>query len=57
MENDLLAICSAGAYAMSMASNYNARCRGAEVMVNNDSYTLIRRRETMQDLWQCELLD
>ena len=57
VENDLLAICSAGAYAMSMASNYNARCRGAEVMVNNDSYTLIRRRETMQDLWQCELLD
>ena len=56
-ENDLLAVCSAAAYGMSMASNYNARCRGAEVMVNHDSYTLIRRRETMQDLWQCELLD
>lgn len=46
---DLLAVLSAGAYCMSMASNYNTRGRAAEVLVSGDSATLIRRRETLED--------
>ncbi len=51
---DLLATFSAGAYGMSMSSNYNARCRAAEVLVTGGTYRLIRRRETYQDLVACE---
>ncbi|HVS73757.1 MAG TPA: diaminopimelate decarboxylase [Phycisphaerae bacterium] len=47
---DLLAIFSAGAYGMSMSSNYNSRPRAAEVLVDNDSFTLIRQRESYEDL-------
>jgi diaminopimelate decarboxylase len=47
---DLLAIFSAGAYGMSMSSNYNSRPRAAEVLVDNDSFTLIRKRESYEDL-------
>jgi diaminopimelate decarboxylase len=47
---DLLSIFSAGAYGMSMASNYNARPRAAEVLVEGASWRLIRRRETYDDL-------
>ena len=43
---DLLAVLSAGAYCMSMASNYNTRGRAAEVLVDGSQATLIRRRET-----------
>ncbi len=46
---DLLAVLSAGAYCMSMASNYNTRGRAAEVLVSGDSARLIRRRETFED--------
>lgn len=46
---DLLAVLSAGAYCMSMASNYNTRGRAAEVLVSGDRATLIRRRETIDD--------
>ena len=46
---DLLAVLSAGAYCMSMASNYNTRGRAAEVLVSGASAKLIRRRETMDD--------
>jgi diaminopimelate decarboxylase len=46
---DLLAVLSAGAYCMSMASNYNTRGRAAEVLVSGTSATLIRRRETIED--------
>ncbi|MEJ8820676.1 diaminopimelate decarboxylase [Variovorax humicola] len=46
---DLLAVLSAGAYCMSMASNYNTRGRAAEMLVSGDSARLIRRRETVQD--------
>ena len=46
---DLLAVLSAGAYCMSMASNYNTRSRAAEVLVSGDRATLIRRRETIED--------
>lgn len=52
---DLLAIFSAGAYGMSMSSNYNARCRAAEVLVSGDRYQIIRRRETYEDLVRNEL--
>lgn len=51
---DLLAILSAGAYGMTMASNYNTRARPAEVMVDGDRMHLIRRRETIQDLFALE---
>lgn len=51
---DLLAIFSAGAYGMSMASNYNARTRAAEVFVDGENYTTIRRRETYEDLLRNE---
>ncbi len=51
---DLLAVFSAGAYGMSMASNYNARCRAAEVLVTGGTHRLIRRRETFADLTRCE---
>ena len=46
---DLLAVLSAGAYCMSMASNYNSRGRAAEVLVSGTAARLIRRRETIQD--------
>ncbi|CAN5619452.1 diaminopimelate decarboxylase [soil metagenome] len=48
--DDLLATFSTGAYGMSMASNYNARCRAAEVLVTGATHRLIRRRETAADL-------
>jgi diaminopimelate decarboxylase len=51
---DHLAILSAGAYAMSMASNYNTRGRAAEVMVDRDKAWLIRDRETPADLMRGE---
>ncbi len=53
---DLLAVLSAGAYGMAMASNYNTRPRAAEVMVDNGRATLIRRRETVADLFRDELI-
>lgn len=49
-EGDLLAILSAGAYGMAMASNYNTRPRAAEVMVDGNQVHLIRRRETVAEL-------
>jgi len=47
---DLLAIMSAGAYGFSMSSNYNARTRAAEVLVDGDKYSVVRRRESWEDL-------
>ena len=52
---DLLAVLSAGAYCMSMASNYNSRGRAAEVLVSGTTARLIRRRESIQDQLQVEL--
>jgi diaminopimelate decarboxylase len=49
-EGDLIAIGSAGAYAMSMSSNYNARPRAAEVLVDGTEAHVIRRRESYADL-------
>ncbi|MFH0880302.1 MAG: diaminopimelate decarboxylase [Lentisphaerota bacterium] len=53
-EGGLLAVMSAGAYGFSMASNYNSRCRAAEVLVSGKKSKLIRRRETWQDLIAAE---
>jgi len=53
-QGDLLAVLSAGAYCMSMASNYNTRGRAAEVLVSGERATLIRRRETMEDQLRSE---
>ncbi|HEY4330148.1 MAG TPA: diaminopimelate decarboxylase, partial [Phycisphaerae bacterium] len=47
---DLMAIFSAGAYGMSMSSNYNSRTRAAEVLVDGSSFRIIRQRETYEDL-------
>lgn len=47
---DLLAVFSAGAYGMAMASNYNSQPRPAEVIVSDTSFRVIRRRETYEDL-------
>ena len=53
-EGDLLAIRGAGAYAMSMSSNYNSRPRACEVMVDGRDTIEIRRRETIGDLYAQE---
>ncbi len=53
-EGDLLAICSAGAYGMSMSSNYNTRPRAAEVMVDGGACHLVRDREPLVALFQHE---
>lgn len=49
-QGDLLAIFSAGAYGMSMSSNYNSRPRAAEILVDGTKHREIRRRETCEDL-------
>jgi diaminopimelate decarboxylase len=53
---DILAVLSAGAYCMSMASNYNTRGRAAEVLIDGKAVHLIRERETPQDTFQSERL-
>ena len=52
---DLLAVFSAGAYGFAMSSQYNARPRAAEVLVDGDAWRIIRRRETYQDLIAAEI--
>src|SRR5712664_3454083 len=52
---DVLAIWVAGAYGMAQASNYNARCRPAEVLVEGKRFRLIRRRETQDDLHRTDV--
>ena len=53
-EGDLLAVMSAGAYGMSMSSNYNSRARAAEIMVDGDKVHLIRERERIEQLFATE---
>ena len=53
-QGDLLAVLSAGAYGMSMSSNYNTRPRAAEVMVDGDKVYEIRKREQIADLFALE---
>jgi diaminopimelate decarboxylase len=56
VEGDLLAILSAGAYAMAMSSNYNSRARAAEVVVDGEKVHLVRPRETVEELFAHESL-
>ena len=53
---DYLVVRSAGAYGFSMASNYNARSRAAEVLVDGEQPHLVREREPLASLWQFEHL-
>jgi diaminopimelate decarboxylase len=53
---DVLAIWATGAYGMSLASNYNGRCRAPEILVNGKKRKLIRRRETNKDLLSADVL-
>lgn len=55
-QGDLLAVCSAGAYGFTMASNYNSRPRVAEIMVDGEQVHEIRRRETVDELMNSESL-
>jgi diaminopimelate decarboxylase len=55
-EGDLLALLSAGAYGMSMASNYNSRPRAAEVLIDENKIYLIRERETQDGMMAGERL-
>jgi len=48
--DDLLAIHSAGAYGFVMSSNYNGRCRAAEVLVHGDRFEIVRARDRFEDL-------
>lgn len=52
---DLLAVDSAGAYGFCMSSNYNSRCRPAEVLVHGKQIHLIRRREKIEELFEDEM--
>ena len=51
---DLLAVRSAGAYGFVMASNYNTRCRPAELLVDKSDVHVVRERENLKDLWKGE---
>jgi diaminopimelate decarboxylase len=53
-EGELLAVMSAGAYGMAMSSNYNSRPRAAEVLVRGAEARLVRRRETLEELFAAE---
>jgi diaminopimelate decarboxylase len=53
-EGDLLAVMSAGAYGMSMSSNYNARPRAAEILVDGGAMHQIRARESLESLYAGE---
>ncbi|WOD11570.1 diaminopimelate decarboxylase [Pseudomonas sp. NyZ704] len=55
-EGDLLAVRSAGAYGFVMSSNYNTRARAAEIMVDGQHSHLVRRRETISELFAGESL-
>jgi diaminopimelate decarboxylase len=54
--SESLAVMSSGAYGMVMASNYNARRRAAEILVDDDEYCVIRNRETYDDLIKREII-
>ena len=51
---DLLSVFTAGAYSFTMSSNYNARGRAAEVLVDGKNFSVIRKRETYEDLIELE---
>ncbi len=53
---DLMAFMSAGAYGFSMSSNYNTRPRSAEVLVHGDQFSVVRKRETVEQLLENETI-
>ncbi len=53
---ELIVLLDAGAYGMSLASHYNTRVKPAEVLVEGGKARLVRRRETMDDLFAAEML-
>lgn len=55
-EGDLLSILSTGAYGSTLSSNYNSRNRAAEVMVSDERFRVVRRRESLQDQLSTEVL-
>jgi diaminopimelate decarboxylase len=55
LPGELLLIKNVGAYGFSMASNYNSRPRAAEVLVSDREVKVIRKRETLESLWQFEV--
>ena len=55
-QGDLLAVWVTGAYGFAQSSNYNGRGRAAEVLVDDDKLSLIRRRETRKDLVRTDVL-
>ncbi|WP_392559967.1 diaminopimelate decarboxylase [Orbus mooreae] len=55
-QGDLLVVCSAGAYGFTMASNYNSKPKVAEVLIDETSHRLVRKRETFEMLWQGETI-
>ena len=55
-EGDFLAICSAGAYGFSMSSHYNGRVRPCEILVNGNEYKLVRKRESLDELWRNQII-
>jgi len=55
LPGDLLAVCTAGAYSFVAASNYNARPRPPEILVDGASYRVIRERESYDDLIRGEI--
>ncbi len=54
-ENDILAIYNCGAYAFSMSNNYNSRVKPAEVLILDGKAHLIRKRETLEDIYRNEI--
>jgi diaminopimelate decarboxylase len=50
MPGDFVAVCTAGAYGFVQSSNYNSRPRAVEVLVEGDTFRIIRNRETSADL-------
>jgi len=53
---DLLSVMSAGAYGFTMASNYNSHPKPPEVLVDGDKYYVVRKRESFDDLINCEII-
>ena len=54
--DELLVLMSAGGYGFSMSSNYNSRPRVPEILVHGDTYSVIRRRETVEELTALEAI-
>ena len=56
LDGGMLTVMSAGAYGFTMASNYNSHPKPPEVLVDGDQYYVVRKRETMEDLINGEVI-